>query len=70
MTFRIPLTRALKVAAIQLPFAKPKDIAKRLDDRAHTLVEAYRIGAEEAQAEIVRRLAALEPAIAAKVSTG
>ncbi len=61
MTITVPLSRAIKAAAKKIPILGDKQLNENLDFAADSMAEAYRIGAEEAQAEIVRRLRALGP---------
>lgn len=58
---RVLLSRVLHAAAKELPFRSDQAIEHNLSFAAGSLAEAYRIGAEEAQAEILRRLRALDP---------
>jgi hypothetical protein len=51
-----PLDRAVREAQKKLPFASRKQQNQILEFAAGDLADAYRIGAEEAQREIVTRL--------------
>lgn len=58
------MTKILKSAAIRaatkrLPIRGDKALQENLEMAAGTLAEAYRIGAEEAQHEIARRIDAI-----------
>jgi hypothetical protein len=59
MAIVIPRSRALAAASKRLPFKSEKAMETILEFAAGSLSEAYRIGAEEAQSEIVNRLAGL-----------
>jgi hypothetical protein len=59
MAIVIPRSRALAAASKRLSFKSEKSMETMLEFAAGSLSEAYRIGAEEAQSEIVSRLAAL-----------
>ncbi len=51
-----PLEKAIREAQKRLPFKSVKQRNEILSYAADDLAEAYRIGAEEAQGEIVARL--------------
>lgn len=51
-----PLTQAIRAASKRLPFTPRKQQNAMLEFAADDLADAYRIGAEEAQREIVMRL--------------
>jgi hypothetical protein len=55
-----PLQRAIREAGKKLPFKSANDTNEMLEFAADDMAEAYQIGAEEAQHEIVRRLMAIE----------
>lgn len=59
MPRQTPYTKAIREAGKKLPFAPRKQQNELLEFAADDLADAYRIGAEEAQGEIVRRLQAL-----------
>ncbi len=59
MPERILKSRAVAAARKRLPIRRDKELEENLSYAAGSLAEAYRIGAEEAQSEIVARLAAL-----------
>lgn len=50
------IDKAIKAASKRLPFASEKKQNEQLEWAAGSLAEAYRIGAEEAQGEILNRL--------------
>lgn len=52
--------KAKRAAFKRLPFESEKKQNERLEFAVGTLAEAYRLGAEEAQTEILRRLDELE----------
>lgn len=52
----ISAVQAIRAASKRLPFRSEKAAQSYLEYAADSLAEAYRIGAEEAQGEIVRRL--------------
>lgn len=52
--------KAKRAAFKRLPFESEKRQNERLEFAVGTLAEAYRLGAEEAQTEILRRLDELE----------
>lgn len=54
-----PYEKAIREAGKRLPFKSAKEQNALLEYAADDLAEAYRIGAEEAQGEIVARLRAL-----------
>jgi hypothetical protein len=54
------LNKAIRAAAKKLPLRSDKVIRQNLEFVTDDLAEAYRIGAEEAQREIVIRLRELE----------
>lgn len=54
-----PYDKAIREAGRKLPFASEKKQNEMLEWAAGSLAEAYRIGAEEAQCEIGRRLMVL-----------
>lgn len=54
------LKKAISVASKRLPFKSAKQANKMLEYAADDKAEAYRIGAEEAQEEIILRLHALK----------
>lgn len=49
-------SRAAKVAGLKVRLKSEQTLQRLLEDHGFTLAEAYQIGAEEAQGEIVRRL--------------
>ena len=53
---QVSLSRVLRAAGKKIPFASEKRQNDVLEFACGTLAEAYRIGAEEAQGEILRRL--------------
>lgn len=53
------IRKAIRVASRKLPFASESQQNEMLEYAAGSLAEAYRIGAEEAQGEIIRRLTML-----------
>lgn len=55
MKYRV-IDKALKAAGKRLPFASEKKQNEMLEWAAGSMAEAYRIGAEEAQGEIIARL--------------
>lgn len=55
-----PYDKAIKEAAKKLPFNSRKQQNEILEYAADDLADAYRIGAEEAQREILRRLRELQ----------
>lgn len=57
----VSLARVLRLAGAQLPFRSDRATSELLDHAADTLLEAYRIGAEEAQGAILERLQRLSP---------
>lgn len=59
MATMINRNRALVVASKKLPFKSDKAIDEMCDFAGMSNADAYRCGAEEAQNEVVRRLAAL-----------
>lgn len=69
MADRVLKSRALRAARAKLPIVGNKELQENLDfvvggscsrcTASRALAEAYRIGAEEAQREIVARIAAL-----------
>lgn len=58
---RVLRSSVLRAARKKLPFASNGHTRQVLDAMGADLVEAYRIGAEEAQATIVARLTEVEP---------
>lgn len=56
----IPLSRAIAASKKRLRFMPEKQQNENLEYACSSLAEAYRIGAEEAQQEILSRLRALE----------
>ncbi len=56
------LKAAVRVAKLKLPIKTDRQLNDILQHAADDLAEAYRIGAEEAQGEIVGRLRALATA--------
>lgn len=54
-----PLLRAIKAAQKRLPFKSDTAIERMASCAGITIAEAYRCGAEKAQAEIIKRLQAL-----------
>ena len=52
--------KAIAEAGKRLKFLPERVMEKQLDYAAGTMSEAYRIGAEEAQEEIIRRLIVLQ----------
>jgi hypothetical protein len=54
------LSKAVRIASKKLPLRSDKAIRANLEFVTDDLAEAYRIGAEEAQREIVLRLRELE----------
>ncbi len=59
---RKSILKAIQVAKKRMPFKSAKQQNAMLEFAADDLAEAYRIGAEEAQQEILVRLAELLPA--------
>ena len=59
-----PLEQAIRAASKRLPFRSSKQQNDILEYAADDLADAYRIGAEEAQAEIVARLLVLSERMA------
>lgn len=57
---RILASQALRAAGKQLPFASRRDQNRELAFAADDMADAYRIGAEEAQREIIHRLQRLK----------
>ncbi len=53
------LNSAIRVAGKKLPFSSAKEQSISLNYAGANLAEAYRIGAEEAQREIISRIGAL-----------
>ena len=53
---KISAARAIQAASKKLPILGDKKLNEELEWAADDLAEAYRIGAEEAQGEIVARL--------------
>lgn len=53
------LKKAIRVASKKLPIVPDKRLNADLEWAADSLAEAYRIGAEEAQSEILKRLRGL-----------
>lgn len=51
-----PLDKAIREAGKRLPFKSAKQQNEMLEFAADDLADAYRIGAEEAQREIIQRL--------------
>lgn len=54
------LDKAIKAASKRLHFKSEKQTEAMLEYAAGTMTEAYRIGAEEAQGEIIGRLMSLK----------
>lgn len=54
-----PYQKAIREANKRLPFLPHRETKRLLEFAADDIVDAYRIGAEEAQREIVKRLCAL-----------
>lgn len=52
--------KAISEAGKRLRFLPDRTMEKQLDYAAGTMAEAYRIGAEEAQGEIIQRLQVLQ----------
>lgn len=57
---KTPYDKAIQEASKKLPFAPTKQTNALLEHAADDMADAYRIGAEEAQAEIVTRLRILK----------
>lgn len=55
-----PLDKAIRAAGKRLPFKPAKQQNELLEYAADDLADAYRIGAEEAQGEIIARLQELK----------
>lgn len=53
------MRKVIKIAGKRLPFKSEKSTNALLEYAAGDMAEAYRIGAEEAQTEIIRRLLTL-----------
>lgn len=49
-------SRAAKVAGLRLRFQRERKLQATLESHGFTLADAYKVGAEEAQGEIQRRL--------------
>jgi hypothetical protein len=60
MSERITKMQALRAARARLPLRGDKAINENLSWFADSLAEAYRVGAAEAQQEIVRRIASIK----------
>lgn len=60
MSVQTDIQRAIKAAEKKLPFRTTKQQNALLEYAADDLADAYRIGAEEAQQEILTRLRLLE----------
>ena len=65
MPIIITRAKALQVASKKLRFLSEKSITTTLEFAGMSLAEAYKCGAEEAQSEIVNRLAVLGTIVAA-----
>lgn len=61
MAMFINRNRALVVAAKKLIFKRDKEIETMCDFAGMTVADAYKCGAEEAQSEIINRLALIVP---------
>lgn len=61
MADTIHRSAAIKAAAKRLPIVGDRVLNERLEWAAGDMAEAYRIGAEEAQGEIIARLRAVRP---------
>lgn len=60
MSERIPKSRAVRAASAKLPIRGDRALRENLEFVADSLVEAYLLGAHEAQGAIVSRIAALK----------
>lgn len=54
------LDRAIKEARKKLPFKRDQDMNDLLEYAADDFAEAYKVGAQEAQSEIINRLQILK----------
>jgi hypothetical protein len=62
-------SRAARVAGLKLLLKSERKLQATLEGHGFTLADAYRVGAEEAQGEIVRRLIAVADELWTKTST-
>ena len=61
MTERISWAKAKQAVCKRLPLRPERTIAKNIEDWGLTAAEAFVVGAEEAQAEMIKRINALRP---------
>lgn len=66
MTARITKSQVLRAARAKLPIRGDKALQANLEMFCGSLAEAYRVGAEEAQFEIARRIDAIATKAGAK----